>query len=598
MLRRPRAKVYLHPAVAVPGEELLAELRLEVDRPRPTKGIEVSLTAIERLNVPGPAPERVRFRLLASFPAEVLPIGERNYRVPFLIPEDAPPSFRGRMLRIHYELRLRVGLPWWPDVDRRFDVPVRPRPRAPLEEPRIFTGAVDPRSGDARAEATLASTELAPGEALIGAVSVLHASRRAGALELALVAREQVPDYGSTETVRYVARIAERVVVGEAVRFGVRLPEGAPPSCSGLLGSCSWTAEIAQVTALSRDPLLAIPLVVTSRSLAAREQAPPRVQLVGRSRRRDLWRRLASKAGLSFDETGDTIVAERRGVGLELAARLDVEGGPRIVARLRYARLGLELSLRERKWSDQLGPAPVPGLGAAFDHRYVLHARDAEPARALFSERLCRALVAVDGARIDEEDGELWLAGTGLDEPAVRVFLEQVLVVVEELGLGIASMPLPRLAARFGETWRSFATDRGARFVRGDVAVEGLSLGDVRAGFVLVWDGPDRIVGTRIWLEDEAAVARIRAASEGRSVLDQRSADLLATALESSNDRELLRDLVMGLSARGELGLGSGGLTLLVPTVLEDPASALALAEQLAALAVAVRGRTTRSAYR
>lgn len=322
------------------------ELRLEADRPRPTKGIELSLTALERLNVPGPAPERVRFRLLASFPAEVLPIGERRLRVPFLIPEDAPPTFRGRMLRIHYELRLRVGLPWWPDVDRRFDVVVRPRPRAPREEPRIFTGAVDPRSGDARAEATLASTELAPGEALIGAVSVLHVARRAGALEVALVAREHVPDYGSTETVRYVARIAERVVVGEAVRFAVRLPEGAPPSCSGLLGRCSWTAEIALATALSRDPLLAIPLVVTSREAEGIEQAPARMQLVGRSRRRDLWRRLATKAGLSFEESSDAIVAQRRGVGLELAALLDVEGGPRVVAKLRYARLGLELSPR------------------------------------------------------------------------------------------------------------------------------------------------------------------------------------------------------------------------------------------------------------
>jgi hypothetical protein len=588
----------LHPAAAIPGEELLAEVRLESDRPRATTGIEVSLTGVERLNVPGPAPERTLFRLAASFPAEVLSSGERRYRVPFLIPKDAPPSFRGRMLRIHYEIRLRVGLSWWPDVDRRFDLVVRPRPRPHLEEPRIFTGALDPRSGDARAEATLASTELAPGEALIGAVSVLHAPKRSGALEVALVAREHVPDYGTTETVRYVARIAEGVVVGEAVRFGVRLPDGAPPTCSGSLGRCAWTAEISHVTAFSRDPLLAIPFEVTSRETGDSARAPSRVQLVGRSRRKDLWRRLASRAGLRFDEASDAIVVERRGVEAELAARDDIEGAPRIVAKLRFPRLGLELSLRERKWSDHLGPAAVPGLGANFDHRYVLHAREAELARAVLTEPVKRALLAVDGARLDEVDGELWLAGTGLDESTVRSLIEHCLVVVDELGTALVSMPLPRLAAPFAERWRGFASARGARFVRGEVAVEGLSLGEHRAGFGIVWEGPERIVGTRIRVEDALAASIIQSSGLASSRLDHRAVDVLAGAAESVEHRELLRELVVALSTHGELGLIAEALTLDVPSVLEDPSVAFELAERVAALAVAVRGRPTRSAYR
>jgi hypothetical protein len=593
MLRRPTAVVLLQPGLVSPGDELICEVRLTSDRPRAITGITLGLVGTERLNVPGPAPERELFRFVARFPAEELPDGERRYRVPFRIPGDAPPTVRGRVLRIGYELQLRVGLPWWPDVDRRFEVPVRPAPRPRVEEPRIFTGALDDRSGDARAEATFASTELAPGEALIGAVSLLHPPRREGALELALVARERTSGHGTTESVRYVARIAQRAEVGEAVRFAVRLPEGALPTASGAFGSCDWSAEIDVVGALSREPLLVVPLLVTARASTDTTQGPATVRLVGRSRRLDLWRRVAARGSMSFDEASGTIRTQRGPVEIELEAQAEGENGPRMVARLRHPRLGIELALRERGWSDRLGPVPVPGLGSRFDERFVLHARESTCARSVLGPSVLEALFAVDGARLDDAGGELWLSGTGLDEGALRLVLECALTVAGGIASALESMPFAPPVSAVGPAWERFARARSARLVRGELCIEELVVGEHRAAFGLSWRGADRIVGSHFTLTDEMAARRLRDTG-----LDDAGRFRLWSSISSPDERSRWQAMDEELRARGELLVEGDALRLVTSDALGDPSDALPVLEQLSALALAARGRRSQSAYR
>jgi hypothetical protein len=70
--------------------------------------------------------------------------GVLEQEFPFVLPDDAPPTYRSALAQVEYSLDVRVDIPWWPDAHEVFDVVVAPPPRA--RAPRVAAGG-DQRAG-------------------------------------------------------------------------------------------------------------------------------------------------------------------------------------------------------------------------------------------------------------------------------------------------------------------------------------------------------------------------------------------------------------------------------------------------------------------
>jgi hypothetical protein len=245
----------------------------------------------------------------------------------------------------------------------------------------------------------------------------------------------------------YVSTILDRAPKeGETVRFRVALPEGAPQSLVGANARVSWMVSIVCVVSLGDDVRLTIPITVLPVTRTVRRRRRAELPPVGRERRALLLRAAAQHLELESDEAGEEL---RGSFGLANAVvRFESRDGVGLLAvvDLTWPSLGLELDVRERKWTDAFAEELTLD-DAAFRKRFRLSAREREPIEKLFDEEVRRELLSVADVAVDDE-------GAALGSPVSVQSLETMLE-------GLA--PTVRVARALAEAASRFVPETGYR---------------------------------------------------------------------------------------------------------------------------------------
>ena len=447
MRRRPSLKVFLKPAIAIAGDEVLAEVLLTSKSVTPVDGLTLTLRGKEIIG----DGKYVHYRReivaqRAAFGPFTLEKGEHRRASRFPIPFDATPSYAGRTIFVEYELDVHVAIPWWLDRRERFIIPVTRRgvdtPSAPA---RVFCNRTG-RGSELYIEATVDDQRVEQDGAISGAISFANVSQvRIKRVELQFHARETVgaptPKW-QLDAATYVSTILDRAPTeGETARFRVRLPKNATVSFHTPHGRLDWFVAIVAIVSMGEDARIELPIEIVPATRGARRrraELPP----VGHERRALLLRAAAERLELEF-------TAEREELRSVVASstiviRLEPHEGKGLVAvaELTWPTLGLDLELRERRWTDAFGEE-LELKDDAFRKRFYVRAGESERASTMFDADVRASFSSLTEVEIDDE-------GAVLARP---ISVQSVETVVEDLRPTLAAArALAEAAARIAPT--------------------------------------------------------------------------------------------------------------------------------------------------
>ncbi len=504
MRSRPAITLYLSPRPALPGQTLVARVRLDVRSETPCDGLIVTLVGRERRyrNTTSTGKTTVQHyhrrevisQGLRISPGTLRP-GVLEQEFPFVLPDDAPPTYRSALAQVDYSLDMRVDIPWWPDAHEVFDVVVAPPPRQGLRgSPRAVTNVQGDRRGEGLAmELSLAEDVTQPGGALRGAVAITGLQgtslRR---VEVACVAVESPRVYSSAgpqevdrrEWVLREGTPGER----EALRFDLGIPTELPSAFESPFVAITHHLEAKAVVAWGKDVSVHIPLLVAPGAGDLHSAAVP---VVGRARNLAVWQQAVQQVTIPgaslvrFDpEQGQVVFSVH---GLKVLAREEIRGdSPCLVAEVSLPALGLDLRVAERKWTD-LG-ARLPEVDGLFQQRFTVRAREPAQARAVLDEALRGALARFDEAAMDDDHAVLTRAGGVFQLEGLQHFLLDVQVAAANLAAAVARVPPPAALADRAAAYAAFASARGATLRVGDLTLHGWSVKGVVLRTATRWE--------------------------------------------------------------------------------------------------------------
>jgi hypothetical protein len=488
--------------------------------------------------------------------------GVLEQEFPFVLPDDAPPTYRSALAQVDYSLDVRVDIPWWPDAHEVFDVVVAPPPRQGLRgSPRAVTNVQGDRRGEGLAmELSLAEDVTQPGGALRGAVAITGLQgtslRR---VEVACVAVESPRVYSSAgpqEVDRREWVLREGTPgEGEALRFDLGIPTELPSAFESPFVAITHHLEAKAVVAWGKDVSVHIPLLVAPGAGDLHSAAVP---VVGRARNLAVWQQAVQQVSIPgaslvrFDpEQGQVVFSVH---GLKVLAREEIRGdSPCLVAEVSLPALGLDLRVAERKWTD-LG-ARLPEVDGLFQQRFTVRAREPAQARAVLDEALRGALARFDEAAMDDDHAVLTRAGGVFQLEGLQHFLLDVQVAAANLAAAVARVPPPAALADRAAAYAAFASARGATLRVGDLTLHGWSVKGVVLRTATRWE---------------------KGAARGA----------LELTLPAGADAKRWDDaLIDGLDARTGVRDGVAWVECELP---EDPASLMPLAERVAEAALSL----------
>lgn len=459
MRSRPSVQLFLRPGVGRAGQDLHVEAVLASKSETPVDAIEITLRGVERVIVGSgnhaSVQERQHVGQRATFGARKLLPGEHRCSVKFHVAEDAPASYRGSYVSIDYEVEVYVKIPWWPDRRVRFEIPVaRAVPPPPPPTPRVFaTHGEGPRGKEPYVEVSLDDVRMEASGTVSGAVSfgnVAHA--RISHVELAFVATEVVRLSVQDDEHRYESRAWKTTILdrapheAESIAFRVRVPDDAPAAFSAALSRIEWHLHAIGHVTLGRDVKLEVPIEIR----APMSEGPARRRLtavppVGRERRAQVWAAAAAKLGLESDPEREQMRTSFGAASVIL--RLEHRDGIGLlgVAELSWTPLGLDLEVRQRRWTDAFGGTEVVIPHPAFAKRFHVVARPEDEVRSSVSlvldEPVRRTLDLFDDVEIDDEGAVLARRCSVQSAEALTLNLQQVLEGVRALGEAVARVP-------------------------------------------------------------------------------------------------------------------------------------------------------------
>lgn len=588
MRSRPKLDVFLSPKTPRPGDELSVRARLTSRSETPIRGLSFDLVGTERRyshtstvgSVSSSQYESIEIiRLRCVTPAEQLKVGNSSYEARFPLPEGAPPTFSSSISTVRYGLTVEVDIPWWPNRRSEYEVKVLPPPwRAEPRGPRVYATHRDgPQAGQLYIEATLDPLSASLGGKLRGAISLANVSSRARAVKLSLVASDEARFESAKPAVdirRYDYVLAERPPAsGVSLPFSIRIPENETPSFTSRLVRLSWSILVQVQVAWSDDVTLRIPIVIAPEAAAfgataELERLPP----VGRERRAQVWAHVAAKHGMTNDPSSELMTTQIGDVGLRVHLEDRDKQGLVSVATLSWPDLGIDLSLRERKWSDVLTRGVVPDLPDELEKRLAVTCREPEQGRAFLAGELVAAISALSDVAMDDEGALLATPGGGHRLEHLDRFVLAARTLAEAAHTAARRIPAPRAAASWEERWAEFAREHGGRLERGSLSVVGFSWGGVRFDLRSAWSDAGALAGQGLehTLEEQADVDSEIAQVE----LAKAQRELSGLTLEASK------------------------LTLACPTPVADPASLEPQLVRLERLVKALRGERSFGAYR
>jgi len=449
MRSRPKMSVYLEPAVAVAGTELTVKVVLDSKSETPVDSITMTLNGDEWVGG-GDSWSKVRVvGLRAQFGERTLERGEHRLSARFAIPPEAPPSHRGRAIVVGYQLDVHVSIPWWPDRREIYVVPItRPGlPSAP-SPPKVFTNR-KAKGTDLHLEATVDEVTIEQGGVIAGAVSFANvAGKRVKSVDLVFQAREGIGTWIDGAT--YVSTILDRAPKeGESTTFRVRFPEDATASFVTARARLAWSVAIVARVSFGDDATIEVPITVLPKDRRGSGQARRRALLppVGRERRALLFRAVGERLGLEVDAEAEELRGDVGAASIVIRLEHRDDAGLLAIAELGWPPLGMELAVRERRWTDAFGDA-VELQDEAFEKRVHVRANDVERARRMFDQELRAALLGLTALELDDDGAQL---GRAVSVASVEAMLEDILplqTAAERVGAAVARVASTAMAYR------------------------------------------------------------------------------------------------------------------------------------------------------
>ncbi len=472
----------------------------------PTRFVDLVFSASERTVVGDGRGMQVLHRPWLRLPQRWTPgelgVGEYKRRFRFSVPAGSPPTFTGQHAQSTYTVDVHVDIPWWPDRHTSFTLSVAPtfalpEPTAPV---LVASSPKGPQPGAVYAEVSVDTTQLAPGDALTGAVSFnnVHAAR-IRAVYVTFVGTERIfkPTLGAYDTRFYRALVVSGPPPeGEPLRFRVTMPAEAPPTFRASFFGFDWRVEVRADVVLGRDLVVSIPLKVLRPPPGATRKKPSgRVWPVGRDRMARIWSQVGERLELEFDPGRGSLHAERGEVKLQLGRELR-EGALATAARYAWPHLGLDLHVGEKRWTDVLGRTwAAPGKAG---DRFTIRGREAAQIEAFFDDDLLDRLVRGASVTMDDDGAVVTFSGSPGSTASLEKLATEAVALLEALAQAVARVPPPAAMAEDAGAWRAFAERVGGHFEAGRMWVHGGALGVDRFDVGTVWQPNGTLMGTLV----------------------------------------------------------------------------------------------------
>lgn len=507
MRSRPDIALYLSPTQPSPGQTLRATVELRSSSETPYDAIDIvfigresrfKYTASTGKSTVRKYHRRVSIQLGHQFPGGVLGVGTFKHIVDFNLPADLAPTFGSQYSSIAYEMSVRVHIPWWPDRQETFTIPVRIAPRpAPALSPIAHTTAQgDQRGDDPIIELSLESNVLSPGGNLNGAIAFTGlGDRRLRHVELVL-SQIETPlvesKVGSAEVERRTWKILEKTPEeGVGIPFRLAIPPEVVPNFQSAFLRIDYALEVVGVVAFGTDLKLRVPVVVEQHKNKPKRSAE--LPLVGKVRHLSVWRAAvdAIKAAklhvVEFDPERASMVLDMYGIRVQVIEEHREKFGPCLVAELNYPSLGLDVRLCERRWTD-FG-SKIPEMDRALAKRFTAQAREPRQVTQLLGASLQKVLNVFEEAALDDETAVVVQKGGVYRASGLERFVSLVQALALFLTRARKKIPAPAELAKYLAGYQQFAMERGATLCVGDLSLSDIHCGGMNLSLTHVFEG-------------------------------------------------------------------------------------------------------------
>lgn len=505
MRSRPKVKLLLSPGLVSPGQRLHAEAVLTSKSETPVDFVAIRLRATTKAGIGSGKSRRVHegtfFEREWRSKSMTMAPGEHRFETQFELPESLPPTYIGPDTSISYAITVHVSIPWWPDREQDFVVPVAfaaSPPLAPL--PKVFvTSREGPRGKEPFMELSLDATQIALGDVVSGSISVQNLrGKRIRGVDLSFIETETVslPSQDVREGQRFTLRVLDGAPAeGAAIPFRVSMPENATATFS------SGTIKVATDVEARADVAWGQDIAVRARVLVRPKATAPRAERgwvapVGRARQLLVWQNVANKTGLATDPDGMRMIGRRGKVAFGITAEHHDDYW--LVATLAWPNAGLDLDLSKRRWGDALTMDVVKSGDDAIDARFCARAREHVQARALVNPAVLGALVGFEAVKVVDDGGRLAVRGASHATEAVLGFVRSVLEAAGKLDQALEQVPAPAMFAADVPAWEAMALRLRGRLELGRMWIHDAQVGTSAVQIGSVWARAGLHLGTSV----------------------------------------------------------------------------------------------------
>ncbi|WP_394832956.1 hypothetical protein LVJ94_41290 [Pendulispora rubella] len=551
-------------AYALPGVPFEVEATLVSSVETPVDAIVFALVGHEFWRAGEHSNCKQLFRLTANHEPYTLTPGEHRFRSTFLVPPNVPASYQGGYCQIEYWLQVHVDIPWWPDLNENYVIPMGWIPGMPAPMvPAVFHSLSGHAGNRPYIEISLESTVVEYQGNVRGRVSMTNASNVSSVTVQAI--RSETIHGGVPLEIPLVGGALGQgpPPEGESFPFRLTLPPNATPSYRGWLFEVRWYIEIVAYLLSGATEVVRAPIQILPPS---GQPPPPRgwVAPVGKERRARSWRFIAKAHGLLCDDENERMTATFGAVSLTIGLEQRAAEGLYAVARLEWPALGLDLRIEERKWTDMLRSDDVELGEVIFDSAFVATGRDREQLRSWLSVDFAPSICGFAQASV-RDDGALLLMGihviTGDPRGVLSRFVAAAVHAAKCFGIAHDRVPPPPEMAAYEPVWRAFAERHGGRLERGRMWIHDATLGMDRFSIGTDWSGTPPTTLVRVPIDPpltrpfEGDVSRLRAKVQDIHVgLDAVEVRLPAPLADPTTVEPILVEMVrLSRSARGLL---------------------------------------------
>ncbi|MBX3206352.1 MAG: hypothetical protein KF764_14865 [Labilithrix sp.] len=495
----------MSPGAVSPGDRLLAEAVLTSRSETPVDFVAIRLRGTTQAGVGSGKSRAVHTgsffeREWRSKSMKMAP-GEHRFKTLFELGAGVPPTYVGQDTSITYTITVHVSIPWWPDREQDFVVPVAFAPVPPLPpSPKVFVTARDgPRGKDPFMELSLDATQIAVGDVVSGSISVQNLrGRRIRGVDLSFVETETItlPSHDVREGQRFRLRVLDGAPTeGAAIPFRVAMPDSATPSFSAGTITLATDVEVRADVAWGHDVALRARVLVSPRASAPRADRGW-VAPVGSARQALVWQNVAAKVGLVTDPEAKRMVGRAGRVTVEVSAEQHEDYW--LVAKLAWPSLGLELDVGERRWSDALAVSVVRSGDAAVDGRFSARAREHAQAQAFVAPDVLGPLLRFGEVTIGDAGARLAVRGAAHVTEKVERFVRRVLEVAAIFDRTLDRVPPPAMFAADVPAWQALAARLRGRLELGRMWIHDAVVGASAVQIGSVWARGGLLLGSAV----------------------------------------------------------------------------------------------------